>query len=168
VAYIELLCGKDNPDVKFTQIDRMRLLWREAVYYDSTDAECGPKGPPLQEPAIMSEAVRTMMRMDARRRRKLPLRRMLDSCGTSGSGSAEYEIRGQKLVTAMLLEVPLVLVEPPRGKCLRCGIRVRIAGFRCRTGGWTGKWWSAATTGGGSMLARDSALRFRRYPARTS
>jgi len=38
---------------------------REAVYYDATDAVCGPKGPPLQEPAIMSEAVRTMMRMDA-------------------------------------------------------------------------------------------------------
>jgi len=117
VAYIELLCGKDNPDVKFTQIDRMRLLWREAVYYDSTDAECGPKGPPLQEPAIMSEAVRTMMRMDAEAAQE-----------TAAQADAGFlwdfwypavrstEIRGQKLVTAMLLEVPLVLGRTSEGK----------------------------------------------------
>ena len=95
------------------------LLWREAVYYDATDAERGPKGPPLQEPATMSEAVRTMMRMDAEAAQ-----------GAAAQADAGFlwdfwypavrstEIRGQKLVTAMLR----------RGRCgrMRCTVAAKL------------------------------------------
>src|SRR3989449_2886303 len=93
------------------------LLWREAVYYDATDAERGAKGPPLQEPAIMSEAVRTMMRIDAEAAQ-----------GAAAQADAGFlwdfwypavrstEVTGQKLVTAMLLEVPLVLGRTSEGR----------------------------------------------------
>src|SRR6266568_2127079 len=57
--------------------------------------------------------------------------------------------------------------EPPRGKFLRCEIRARTGGYRCRTGGSMEKWWSAATTDGGLMRVAGSASRFHRCPART-
>ncbi len=73
-----------------------RLLWCEAVYYDAS--------------TTMSEAVRTMMRMDAEAAQ--------ESATQADAGFLwdfwypavrSAEIRGHKLVTAMLLEVPLVL-----------------------------------------------------------
>src|SRR2546427_5883482 len=75
----------------------------EAVYYDAA--------------TTMSEAVRTMMRMDAEAAQ-----------GAAAQADAGFlwdfwypavrstEIRGQKLVTAMLLEVPLVLGRTSEGK----------------------------------------------------
>src|SRR5712692_1237775 len=131
------------------------LLWHEAVYYDAS--------------ATMSEAVRTMMQMSAEAAQ--------ESAAQADAGflwdfwypaARSTEIRGRSLRRRCSWKCRWCLAGPPRGKCLRCEILVRIAGFRCRTGGWTGKWWSAVITDGGSMLARDSAWRFRRCPARTS
>src|SRR5712691_11422989 len=65
----------------------------------------------------MSEAVRTMMRMDAEAAQ--------DAAAQADAGflwdfwypaARSTEIRGQKLVTAMLLEVPLVLGRTSEGK----------------------------------------------------
>src|SRR5260370_42490602 len=70
-----------------------RLLWREAVYYDASET--------------MSEAVRTMLRMNAEATQ--------ETAPATDAGflwdfwypaARSTEIRGQKLVTAMLLEVP--------------------------------------------------------------
>ncbi len=95
----------------------MRLLWREAVYYDSTDAECGPKGPPLQESGTMSEAVRTMMRMDAEAAQETAAQADAGFLWDFWYPAARStEIRGQKLTMAMLLEVPLVLGRTSEGK----------------------------------------------------
>ncbi len=133
----------------------------------------------------MSEAVRTMMRMDAEAAQ--------DAATQADAGflwdfwypaARSTAIRGQKLVTAMLLEVPLVLGRTSEGKvfamrdsCPHRGIplsygrldeKARTGGFRFRMGGWMRKWWSAATTDGGLMRAAGSALRFLLCPARTS
>jgi len=96
--------------------------------------------------ATMSEAVRTMMRMDAEAAQETAAQVDAGFLWDFWYPAARStEIRGQKLVKAMLLEVPLVLAEPPRGKFLRCGILVRTEGYRFRMGGSTEKWWSAAT-----------------------
>ncbi len=80
-----------------------RLVWREAVYYDASE--------------VMSEAVRTMMRMDAEAAQ--------ETAAQAGPGFLwdfwypavrSTEIKGQKLATAMLLEVPLVLGRTAEGK----------------------------------------------------
>src|SRR6266581_3184213 len=66
--------------------------------------------------ALMSEAVRTMMRMDAEAQ---------DAAAQADAGflwdfwypaARSTEVRGEKLVTAMLLEVPLVLGRTTEGK----------------------------------------------------
>src|SRR5437879_7769330 len=81
----------------------VRLLWRGAVYYDAA--------------ATMSEAVRTMMRMDAEATQ--------EAAAQADAGflwdfwypaMRSSEISGQNLATAMLLEVPLVLGRTSDGK----------------------------------------------------
>src|SRR6266704_1366900 len=117
------------------------LLRCEAVYYDAA--------------TTMSEAVRTMMRMDAEAAQETAAQADAGFLWDFWYPAAQStEIRGQKLVTAMLLEVPLVLGS--------------TGGFSFRMGGWMRKWWSAAITDGGSMLAAGSASRFHPCPARTS
>jgi phenylpropionate dioxygenase-like ring-hydroxylating dioxygenase large terminal subunit len=80
-----------------------RLPRHNSVYYDAS--------------TTMSEAVRTMMRMDAEAAR--------ESAAEADAGFLwdfwypavrSAEIRGRKLVTAMLLEVPLVLGRTAEGK----------------------------------------------------
>src|ERR1700757_1462196 len=80
-----------------------RLFCHEAVYYDASIA--------------MSEAVRTMMRMDAEAAQ--------EAAAQADAGflwdfwypaTRSTEIRRQKLVKAMLLEVPLVLGRTSEGK----------------------------------------------------
>src|SRR5882724_664878 len=73
------------------------LSWREAIYYDAA--------------TTMSEAVRTMMRMDAEA--QVDAGFLWDFWYPA---ARSMEIRGQKLVTAMLLEVPLVLGRTSEGK----------------------------------------------------
>jgi len=107
----------------------------------------------------MSEAVRTMMRMDAEAAPEtLPHADAGFLWDFWYPAVRSTAITGQKLVTAMLLEVPLVLGRTAEGKVLRCGILVRTGDTRLM-GGSTEKWWSAVTTGGDSMLAAGSALR---------
>src|SRR5207248_1008642 len=89
----------------------LRLPVSKAVYYDAAGFERPPRRRRLHDPnndLTMSEAVRTMMRMDAEAAQE-----------TAAQADAEFlwdfwypavrstEIAGQKLVTAMLLEVPL-------------------------------------------------------------
>ncbi len=96
------------------------MLPSEAVYYDAIAmARAASEGGPYKSSgeALMSEAVRTMMRMDAEAAQE-----------TVAQADAGFlwdfwypavrstEIRGQKLVTAMLLEVPLVLGRTSEGK----------------------------------------------------
>ncbi len=79
------------------------LLWREAVYYDANKP--------------MSEAVRTMLQTDAESGRESERESeagfLWDFWYPAVRSTA---IRGQKLVTAMLLEVPLVLGRTSEGK----------------------------------------------------
>jgi len=79
------------------------LLLPEAVYYDAA--------------TTMSEAVRTMMRMDAEAAQETPAQADAGFLWDFWYPAARStEIRGQKLVTAMLLEVPLVLGRTSEGK----------------------------------------------------
>ncbi len=65
----------------------------------------------------MSEAVRTMMRMDAEAAQETPAQADAGFLWDFWYPAARStEIRGQKLVTAMLLEVPLVLGRTSEGK----------------------------------------------------
>ena len=75
----------------------------KAVYYDAA--------------TTMSEAVRTMMRMDAEAAQEAAAQADAGFLWDFWYPAARStEIRGQKLVTAMLLEVPLVLGRTSEGK----------------------------------------------------
>src|SRR5437870_12625306 len=60
------------------------------------------------------------------------------------------EIRGTKLATAMLLEVPLVLGRTSDAARLRCGMPALTGEFRSLMGDLTAKSSSAAITAGAS------------------
>jgi len=98
-----------------------------------------------------------------RRRRKPCHTQTLVFCGFWYPAVRNTAITGQKLVTAMLLEVPLVLGRTAEGKVFAMRDSCPHRGYRCLMGGSTEKWWSAVTTGGDSMLAAGSALRFLRF-----
>jgi len=107
---------------------RERLPHGEAVYYDAAALErAASEAAPTKAcgESIMSEAVRTMMRMDAEVAQEAAAQADADFCGFLVSGGAEHGDSRQRLVTAMLLEVPLVLGRTAEGKRLRCGILAR-------------------------------------------
>src|SRR5713101_2179257 len=83
-----------------------------APYFDSSRAIVGVDGAILRAATTMSEAVRTMMRMDAEAA-QADAGFLWDFWYPAARSTA---IRGQKLVKAMLLEVPLVLGRTSEGK----------------------------------------------------
>src|SRR5258708_19221833 len=100
--------------------DQRALVPREAVYYDAVAiARAASEGGPYKSggEALMSEAVRTMMRMDSEAAQEAAAQADAGFLWDFWYPAARStEVRGQKLVTAMLLEVPLVLGRTTEGK----------------------------------------------------
>ncbi len=120
----------------------------------------------------MSEAVRTMMRMDAEAAQETAAQADAGFLWDFWYPAAQStEIRGQKLVTAMLLEVPLVLGRTSEGKVFAMRDSCPHRGIPLSYGRLDGKVVECCYHGwrfGGLMRAAGSASRFHRCPARTS